>query len=271
MTNPPAPATEPLCTRSSLAKDLGRGLCAGDTVLVHSSLRNVGWICGGAEALVRALLDVVGESGTIVVPTHTSENSDPSEWRAPPVPESWWQAIRDETPAFDPAVSRTRQVGVLPETVRTWPGMRRSAHPQTSFAALGARAADVTKDHALDSMMGDRSPLARLEEADAKVLLIGVGWDKCTAFHLPESQLPSTPRKPNSFAAIVDGKREWVTVEDMDADSDDFEALGADFEAQTDAVRRYKIGAAESRVFAITEAINFAQTWLLTHRSKKNV
>lgn len=269
MTTPPKPATGPLCTRTSLAKDLGQVLCAGDTVLVHSSLSKVGWVCGGAEALIRALLDVVGDSGTIVVPTHTSENSDPAGWCAPPVPESWWPTIRDSTPAFDPAVSRTRGMGVVPETVRAWPGMRRSAHPQTSFAAVGARAEAVTSTHALDSMLGGDSPLARLEEVEAaKVLMLGVGWDKCTVFHLAESRLASTPRKSNSFAAMVGGKRQWVTVEDMEADSDDFEVLGAAFEAQTGAVTRCTIGAAESRVFAVRDAIAFAERWFLEHRAK---
>lgn len=261
---------ETMCTATSLTTDLSQVLHAGDTVLVHTSLRSVGWVCGGAETLVRSLLHAVGgvAHGTLVVPTHTAENSDPAGWCAPPVPESWWQTIRDETPAFDPAVSRTRGVGVVPETVRGWPGMRRSAHPQTSFAAVGAQAAAITDGHALDSMLGDASPLARLEEADAKVLLLGVGWYKCTAFHLAESRLASTPRKPNSFAAMVGGERQWVTVEDIDAGSDDFEELGTEFEAKTDVVTRCKVGAAECRLFSMRDAVKFAEKWLLEHRSK---
>lgn len=268
MTTETQPDVRSLCTRASLAMDLGPILCAGDTVLVHSSLSKVGWISGGAEALVRALFDVVRDSGTLVVPTHTSDNSDPAEWCAPPVPESWWPIIRDSMLAFDPAVCRTRQMGVLPETVRAWPGMRRSAHPQTSFAAVGSRAAAVTSGHAFDSMLGDKSPLARLEEVvGAKVLLLGVGWDRCTAFHLAESRLPSTPRKANSFAAMVNGNRQWVTVEDMEANSDDFDALGAAFEAQTNAVTKFMIGAAESRMFLMSDAMKFAEKWLLEHRT----
>ncbi|KAJ4152765.1 hypothetical protein LMH87_009285 [Akanthomyces muscarius] len=269
MKTPTKPDTRSLCTRASLATELRLVLCAGDTVLVHSSLSKVGWVCGGAEALVRALLDVVRDSGTLVVPMHTSENSDPTEWCAPPVPESWWPTIRGSMLAFDPAQSRTRQMGVVPETVRGWPGMRRSVHPQTSFAAVGSRAAAITSGHALDSMMGDESPLARLEEVvGAKVMLIGVSWDRCTAFHLAESRLASTPRKANSFAAIVDGNRQWVTVEDMEADSDDFEGLSAVFEAQTGAVTRFMIRAAEIRVFLMSEALEFAEKWLLKHRAK---
>ena len=66
-------------TRASLAADLGRlGVRPGSVLLVHSSLSALGWVCGGAQALVEALLDALGPDGTLVVPTHTSGNSEPS-------------------------------------------------------------------------------------------------------------------------------------------------------------------------------------------------
>src|SRR5690349_41643 len=80
-------------------------------------------------------------------------------WVAPPVPEEWWQTIRDTRPAYDPRTTRTERMGVLAETVRTWPGAVRSMHPQTSFGAIGAKAEFVTEGHALDSMLGENSPL----------------------------------------------------------------------------------------------------------------
>lgn len=135
-------------TRESLADDLGAlGLEAGQTVLVHSSLRSLGWVCGGASAVVLAVLDVLGPGGTLVVPTHTSENSDPEQWSRPPVPESWWPIIRDHMPGFDPGVTPSWHMGAIAEQVRTWPTAQRSAHPQTSFAAVGARADVVVEGH----------------------------------------------------------------------------------------------------------------------------
>jgi len=74
-------------TRDSLVADLrGLGVRPGSVLLVHSSLSAVGWVVGGPVTLVEALLDAVTAAGTVVVPTHTSDNSHPSGWRNPPVP-----------------------------------------------------------------------------------------------------------------------------------------------------------------------------------------
>ena len=71
-------------TRDSLAGDLrALGIGAGDVLLVHSSLRSLGWVSGGALAVVQALLDVLGPAGTLVVPSQTTGNRDPSTWRPP--------------------------------------------------------------------------------------------------------------------------------------------------------------------------------------------
>ena len=97
----PAPSTV-----TSLAADLSAaGLEAGAVVLVHSSLSQIGWVAGGPVAVVQALMQVLTPKGTLMMPTHTSDNSDPANWANPPVPESWWPIIRAEMPAFDPAES----------------------------------------------------------------------------------------------------------------------------------------------------------------------
>ncbi|MFH8796287.1 aminoglycoside N(3)-acetyltransferase [Streptomyces sp. NPDC017941] len=260
------PLTGPLCTRDSLAQDLrALGLRPGDTVLVHTSLSSLGWVNGGPEATVLALLDCLGDGGTLVVPAHSGDNSEPAEWQHPPVPAAWWPAIRDTMPAYDPRTARTRGMGVLPETVRTWPGAVRSAHPQTSFAALGPRAAALMDGHALDCRLGERSPLARLEAAGARVLLLGAGFASCTAFHLAEYRLPAPPLVENSFAVMTDEGRRWMTVGDTDIDETCFDELGADYE-RARPVLRGAVGAATARLFPLADAVAYAQTWLPKHR-----
>ncbi|MFF9894045.1 aminoglycoside N(3)-acetyltransferase [Streptomyces longispororuber] len=259
------PVTGPLCTRASLADELcALGVRPGDTLLAHTSLSALGWVCGGAETVVLALLDALGEEGTLVVPAQSSDNSDPAEWQNPPVPEEWWPAIRDAMPAYDPRTARTRGVGVVPETVRTWPGAVRSAHPQTSFAALGPRARELMAGHALDCRLGERSPLARLEEAGARVLLLGAGFDSCTAFHLAEYRLPA-PLEENSFAVLTEHGRRWTTVREPAISEDRFDELGAAFERDRP-VTRGAVGAATARLFALPDAVAYAEGWLAEHR-----
>ncbi|WP_432037234.1 aminoglycoside N(3)-acetyltransferase [Streptomyces cucumeris] len=264
---PMTPPSGPLCTRDSLVPQLqDLGLRPGETLLVHSSLSALGWVCGGAVTVVQALLDVLGPGGTLVVPTHTGDNSDPADWCNPPVPESWWAGIRATMPGYDPRTTPTCGVGRIPETVRTWPGALRSAHPQTSFAAIGAGAFAIVDGHAPDCRLGERSPLARLEEAGARILLLGAGFDSCTAFHLAEYRI-AAPRVDVSFAVMTPGGRRWHTVRDTSISEERFAELGAAFEEEHPVVRG-RVGGADVRLFALADAVGYAGGWLAAHRPR---
>jgi aminoglycoside 3-N-acetyltransferase len=260
------PAT--LQTRSSLAHDLRcLGLRRGDTVLLHSSLRALGWVCGGAPTVVRALLDVLTEDGTLAVPAQTPENRDPSRWWHAPVPSSWWPVIRAELPPFDPATTPCRFSGLIAETVRTWPGSVRSAHPQTSFAAVGRLARSLMGRHEITSELGEESPLRALEAADGYALLLGVGYDKCTAFHLAEYRLPGLRRRTNTCVLMTPQGRRWVSYEGADLDASSFADLGDAYETTTGSVGVGKVGAATGRLLRIRDAVRFAVDWLPAHRA----
>ncbi len=249
-------------TRASLAADLRRlGVRPGEVLLVHSSLSSLGWVVGGEVAVVGALLDALGPDGTLVVPAQSFGNSDPSGWSRPPVPESWWPVIRANTPPYDPEITPTRGLGRVPETVRTWPGAVRSAHPHASFAAVGARAAELLATHDLDCRFGARSPMPAIEAAGARVLLLGAGFDSCTCLHLAETRIPGAPTEELS-CSIRTG---WVTYADTVADEDDFAELGADF-AATGAAHTGRVGNAEARLFGVAEIVAFAVDWLPRHR-----
>ncbi|MFH8803011.1 aminoglycoside N(3)-acetyltransferase [Streptomyces sp. NPDC017936] len=261
---PTPPATGPLVTRDTLAEELRElGVAPGETLLVHSSLSSLGWVCGGAVTVVRALRDALGPGGTLVVPTQSGDLSDPALWSNPPVPEEWWERIRAAMPPYDPLITRSLGVGVIPETVRTWPGALRSAHPQTSFAALGPRAAEIVGGHAPDCRLGERSPLARLEELGARVLLLGAGYDSCTSFHLAEYRVES-PLVAVGRPAAGGG---WEVVTEVSVDADRFDELGHDFERDRPVVRG-KAGAADARLFPVADAVAYAERWLPLHRPR---
>ncbi|MFB7597001.1 aminoglycoside N(3)-acetyltransferase [Streptomyces sp. NPDC056160] len=261
---PTPPPTGPLVTRGTVAGALRRlGVRPGETLLAHSSLKSLGWVCGGPVAVVRGLLDALGPDGTLVVPAHSGDLSDPALWGDPPVPAQWWDTIRATMPAYDPPTTPTRGVGVVPETVRTWPGAHRSAHPQTSFAAIGPRAREITDAHATDCRLGERSPLARLEAAGARVLLLGAGYDACTCFHLAEYRIPA-PRVREGRP----GPHGWETVTEVSITSERFDELGHDFERDRP-VARGKVGAADARLFPLADAVAYAEHWLALHRPRE--
>ena len=71
-------------TVARLLEEFGRiGLRKGQTVLVHGSLSSLGWVAGGPVAVIEALLAALGPTGTLVMPSHSAENTEPSTWGNP--------------------------------------------------------------------------------------------------------------------------------------------------------------------------------------------
>ncbi|WP_420642619.1 aminoglycoside N(3)-acetyltransferase [Candidatus Leptofilum sp.] len=237
------------------------GLRPGMTVLVHSSMSKIGFVPGGPVTVIQALMELLTERGTLIMPTHTAGYSDPAPWRNPPVPEAWHQIIRDEMPAYDPQLTPTRMMGAIPELFRTWPGVYRSSHPHDSFAAWGQHALTVIENHALSLGMGEDSPLARLYDLDGYVLLLGVGYGNNTSFHLSEVRANIRKVVKQGAPIWLNGRRVWQWFDDLDYDDDCFPEIGAELE-KTHPVQIGKVGLAECRLFHQKTAVDFATEWL---------
>ena len=143
----------------------GVGLSADDVVLVHSSLRKLGPVEGGADTVIEALLEAVGPGGTLALPTHT------------------WKVVNADQPVFHQTLTPSN-VGVLTNVFRKRPGVIRGLHPTHSVAAIGARAAELLAGHELDDTpCSATSPYGRLRDWGGKVLIIGEALNCCTFFH----------------------------------------------------------------------------------------
>jgi len=141
------------------------GLQPGDTVLVHSALRRLGPVTSGADTVIDALLDAVGPTGTVAMPTHT------------------WKMVNRDQPVFHQRFTPSC-VGALTNVFRLRPAAIRSLHPTHSIAAIGARAAELTAGHELDrTPCPAAGPYGRLREWGGKVLIIGADLACCTFFH----------------------------------------------------------------------------------------
>ncbi len=257
-------------TVDSLVRELtALGVKAGMTVLVHSSLSSLGWVSGGAPAVILALEEVIRPYGTLVMPTHTGDLSDPSGWENPPVPESWWEEIRSSMPAFDPELTPTRGMGRIPECFRNQKEVLRSDHPQFSFAAWGERGVEILSDHSLDFGLGEESPLARIYDLGGSVLLLGAGHDSNTSLHLSEvrAEYPAKEVLPCSSPVIVEGHRRWKSYREINYDSSDFADIGRDFDSRyKQQVRTGRVGLAECRLFPQRLCVDFGVSWIERRR-----
>jgi aminoglycoside 3-N-acetyltransferase len=252
-------------TFETLTKDLRNiGIEPGATIIVHTSLSSLGWICGGAQTLIAALKDVIRPFGNIVMPAHSGNLSDPSGWENPPVPESWWETIRQTMPAFDPILTPSRGIGRVAELFRTLPDVVRSSHPQVSFAAWGENCVEITANHGLENGLGDPSPLARIYHMNGHVLLLGASHEANTSFHLAESRARYAGKKQVRCGSpvFVDGHRRWKQYDDIEYDSRDFEKLGRDFlHDNKNDVKIGTVGYAKSQYFSQRLCVDYAVRW----------
>ncbi len=201
---------------SRIVEDLARlGVGEGSLIMVHSSLKAFGIDGLSPDAVIRALRDAVGESGTLLMPALSYSQSPPD--------------VHD-------TVQTPSNVGVIPETFRTQPGTVRSIHPTHSVCGVGPLAAGLLADHAADSTpCGPNSPFRRILELDAKIVMLGCGLRPNTTMHAIEELSPPpylfgddraytiTPHDGRSYRKTyrTHGFAGWTQRYDRIADLDD--------------------------------------------------
>ncbi len=202
-------------TVTQLANDLRTscGVEAGDTLIVHSSLSSIGRVEGGAATVIRALIQVIGPSGTLLMPAFSDPRPD----------------------GLFHMASTPGRTGLISETLRTWPGSIRSRHPTHSVVANGRRACEYTREHERTGPLGAGSPFHRAALAGAKVLLIGCDLTTCSLVHVAESlvRVPYLgkvcyPGYGRTLTLVdTEGSREVFPPRDVPGDSVRFGIVGS--------------------------------------------
>lgn len=259
----------PIVTRSKIADDLrALGVGPGQVVMLHASVRALGWVVGGPDVVIRALLDVLTPTGTLMMYVGWEDAPyELVEW-----PELRQRAYLEECAPFDPATSRAvRKWSILTEYLRTWPGACRSQHPDGSFAAVGAQAEWITSDHPLQYGYGPGSPLAKLCQAGGQVLLVGAPFDTITLLHYAEhlAKVPNKRIVRYKMPVLRDDQRVWVELEEFDTSrgivdwegEDYFSVIAREFLSSGNG-RSGTVGAAQSYLFEATALVEFGVKWL---------
>ncbi|MEM9627097.1 MAG: AAC(3) family N-acetyltransferase [Pseudomonadota bacterium] len=159
----------------SLTAELDRlPISTGAAVLVHSSLKALGYVEGGPGTVVEALIEAVCErrGGTLMLPTFSIDGT--------------MHRTLISGRMFDQR-STPSNLGAIPEAFRRHPGIQRSLHPTHSFAALGPKAEALTKDHhRAGSSFGDDTPMAKLLAGNGYLLGLGTDLGRVTFYHCLE-------------------------------------------------------------------------------------
>jgi aminoglycoside 3-N-acetyltransferase len=228
-------------TRSELASGLhALGVRPGAMLMVHTRMSALGWVVGGSETVVRALLDAVGPQGTLMAYVGWDEHVFADDDRAP----EHRAAYRAEPPVFDPATALAfHENGRLPERIRTWPGAVHSGHPEAGVVAVGARAAWLAGGHPGDDAYGARTPFARLVEGGGEVLMLGAPLDTVTLLHHAEA-----------LARVADKRRVTYRVAVAEPDGGVAERVFHDIDTGAGALPYERLGLADDALAVIARA-----------------
>jgi len=184
-------------TSRRLAADLRRlGLAEGDLVCVHSALNTVGYLVRGPDTVIEALFAVVGERGTVMMPTFTGGDNT-------------YRYVTSSPPPFDPRQAHAT-TGTLPERFWHYPGVLRSLHPTHSVAARGRQAEELLRDHEkADLPFGDGTPYGRLAPLGGKVLLLNTNGNSLLHRTEEEAGWPNLYREERFTLQVIapDGVR----------------------------------------------------------------
>lgn len=237
-----------IITKNKIKKDLRKlGLKRGNWVLMHSSLKSLGYVKRGANTVINAVMEVIGEHGLFMVPSFTFTNF---------------------TPSFDPERTPS-QMGLITETLRLREKSIRSWHPRHSVSVLGEKTKEVVSGHLETGSVGEGSPIDKLAEQGGYVLLMGVGHTVNTTIHtaeiyaeFPYLHVKDSPHFPEqAVVKIPDGKKVRVDLAPYPTCSEGFWKLEPVMQDK-EQIQYGKVGRADCQLMKSQDVIDTASSLL---------
>jgi len=240
-------------TKERLAGDLkSLDILRGSILALHSSMKSLGRVEGGPDAVIDAFLEVLGPEGTLLVPTFT-------------------YGEKHRNRPFDPETSES-VTGLLTETLRKRPDAVRSVNPVHSVAAIGRQAAELTRDHLYNTTLGRYSPFHLAADKGGLIMLLGCGHNSNSTIHVAESlagvpfiYVP-TPTSPGGRMKIRqrDGRIKEVQLTEFTGCSNVFSRAEQPLR-QAGVVRDGKVGQAD---FQLMKAMDLLEVMVPILREK---
>lgn len=252
-----------IAIKKDIKKQLANiGVQRGMLVLVDADCEALGYISGGVQTLIDALMETVGYDGTIVMPAFTLDNVDPAchgQERAR-INRDHWDLVRSSARPFDRKLSAPSTKDALVHQFLRNEGVIRSYHPLYSFAAWGKYAKVICDKHPLHFGLSKESPLGKCTELNGYVLLAGCSYDQCTVFQLARYNGDQLPIKILSAPIEQNNTMIWKEMLDLELDDRGFEVVGEVMEERK-IVKSMYINAARCRFFSAREAVNIATAY----------
>jgi len=240
------------------------GLNGGEIVELHGSLKAIGLVSGGPNTICDALLQVLSHEGTLIMSAQYSTNSDPAHWEHPPVDIEAFEIIRESHPPYLGKATVLAWMGSLAQALQLKDDTEFSDHPSMAVMAHGKQGKWLTMDAPLTPAFGLDSPYHKAIQLKAKVLLIGVDYDRITGMHVAEALSKKRPYIVESATILQHGHNKRIKFLDYDYDSDVFKVIGAEFEKKHN-VPSIMLGNATCKLIDLNTLHDFTLAYFKEH------
>tara|TARA_R110002073_G_scaffold320096_2_gene495107 strand:+ start:1203 stop:1925 length:723 start_codon:yes stop_codon:yes gene_type:complete len=222
------------------------GLRDFPALMVHASMRKLGPIEGGCDALIHALIQSLGPQGNLIMVLGAD----------------------DEEPFAALTTEADEDMGVLPELFRQWPGVQVNDHAAARYAVLGPQADYLLNPTALHDYHGHGSVLERLTELQGAVLRLGADTDTVTLTHYAEYLADIADKRRVKLRYLrADSGEQWIeSLDDSDGikdwkEGDYFPQILLDYLAGGYA-RVGPIGNCTAELLPAQSFVSYARQWM---------